>query len=453
MSSPRSDTDPHREQNPALESLHVVIPTLNEATFLPVLLADLKELIAPSRVIVVDGGSTDGTPELAESTGVRVLHSRPGRALQLNRGARAADGHWLLFLHADSRFPEPARSALERWLASPPRSEAGTFRFAVRERRWFGRILEVGQATRERVSGLAYGDQGLLVSRRRFDAVGGYPELPLMEDVEMIRRLRRHAGVARIDADLPTSLRRYDRAGPIRGWVRNALLMSLYLAGIPPRRLARFYSNGNGDGRGYASRRTLLVFAKAPRPGTVKTRLARDIGPDEAARVYRSMGRSVVDALRGGPWRTVICFAPAEARPEMEDWLGSDGLGWLTQARGDLGDRMHAAIREAFATTPRPTGVCVVGTDAPDLGPDDVLDAFRRLEGGDDVVIGPAEDGGYYLIGLAAPRGELFREVDWSTERVLTQTRDRIRTGGLGASELPVLNDIDELADLRASGL
>ncbi|TVP58868.1 MAG: DUF2064 domain-containing protein [Gemmatimonadales bacterium] len=453
MTSPRTDADPLREQPPALESLHVVIPTLNEATFLPDLLGDLSELISPSRVIVVDGGSGDGTPELAESAGVRVLHSRPGRALQLNRGAWAADGDWLLFLHADSRLPAPARSALEQWLASPPRSETATFRFAVRERRWYGRILEVGQAARERISGLAYGDQGLLVSRRRFEAVGGYPQLPLMEDVEMIRRLRRHSGVARIDADLPTSLRRYDRAGPIRGWVRNALLMTLYLAGLPPRRLARFYPDGNGERGDATSRRTLLIFAKAPRPGTVKTRLARDIGTAEATRLYRSMGRSVVDGLRNGPWRTVVCFSPDEARPEMEDWLGTEGLEWLPQAGGDLGARMHAAIREAFAMPQRPAGVCVVGTDTPDLGPDEVHDAFRRLEGGQDVVIGPAEDGGYYLIGVRAPRAELFRGIDWSTERVLAQTGDRIRTQGLRTSELDVLNDIDELADLRASGL
>ena len=438
---------------PLEDTLSVVIPALDEADWLPELLEDLRALLPPEQVVVVDGGSTDGTPTLAAEAGARVLHSRPGRACQMNRGARATRSTWLLFLHADSRIPPPSRRALVEWLDAPEPSEAATFRYANRERRWYAGILEGGQRMRERLGGLAYGDQGLLVSRRRFEAVGGYPEVPIMEDVEIVRRLRRGPGLSRIDAPLPTSLRRYEHTGPLRGWARNALLMSLWLAGVPPRHLARFYGNGARTLPAPDARRTLVIFAKAPRPGTVKTRLARDIGDAEAAHLYRTLGRSVVDPLRTGPWRTVVRFAPADAHAEIAAWLGTEALTLRPQPEGDLGARMHHAFVEAFAAAPPPAGVCLVGTDAPELSRTLVHEAFERLEGGDDVVLGPAEDGGYYLIALAAPRASLFDSIPWSTDRVLPLTRERIRAAGLVASELRVLNDIDDLGDLKRAGL
>ncbi len=235
-------TDPAAPTPPPLDDLGVVVPTIDEAAFLPDLLDDLHTFVPPHRVVVVDGGSIDDTPRLAADAGVRVLVTPPSRGGQLNAGAEILGTKWILFLHADSRVPRETRLALRRWLVDPPPCEAAHFHFALRESRWYGPWLRRGQRVREVLTGLAYGDQGLVISKRRFQEVGGYPELPVMEDVGIIRSLRRSGGVARIDAPLPTSARRYDETGPIRAWLRNASLLALFQVRVPARHLARLYA-------------------------------------------------------------------------------------------------------------------------------------------------------------------------------------------------------------------
>ena len=164
-----------------------------------------------------------------------------GRAAQMNAGARALDTPWLLFLHADSRLPSASRSALVSALHSDNGPAAAYFPFRLSGRGWFWRLVEAGQRVRERLTGLVYGDQGLLVRREAFEAVGGYPELPLMEDVEMVRRLRRSGRIARLPGPLLTSPRTYLRLGRWKVWLRNGAAVSLYLAGVAPERLARWY--------------------------------------------------------------------------------------------------------------------------------------------------------------------------------------------------------------------
>lgn len=222
-------------------TLGVVIPTINEAGHLPRLLADLAEVPLPLRVVVADGGSADDTLERARAGGAVCVSGPRGRASQMNAGARAIDTPWLLFLHADSRLPLASRSALVSALQSDNGPAAAYFPFRLSGRGWFWRLVETGQRVRERLTGLVYGDQGLLVRREAFEAVGGYPELPLMEDVEMVRRLRRSGRIARLRGPLLTSPRTYQRLGRWKVWLRNGAATSLYLAGVAPERLARWY--------------------------------------------------------------------------------------------------------------------------------------------------------------------------------------------------------------------
>jgi rSAM/selenodomain-associated transferase 2 len=224
----------------------VVIPTLNEAEMLPALLEDLRKLatVLPLDVVVVDGGSSDGTQARAAASGARVLQAPRGRARQLNRGARAASGDWLLFLHADCRLGEEALTALRAALEPSAAVQAAVFRFAIDLPRFWRRFIETGQALREGLSGLAYGDQGLLIRRELFQSVGGYPDLPLMEDVAMIRKLRRRMRVTRLPAPLLTSGRRYRRSGVLRTWLKHTALISLYLLGASPARLTRWRDSG-----------------------------------------------------------------------------------------------------------------------------------------------------------------------------------------------------------------
>jgi hypothetical protein len=372
-----------------------------------------------------------------------------GRARQMNAAAASADAPWLLFLHADVRLPGQARAALVDWLAAAAPADFGTFAFALDGVHWFWRFIELGQRIRERTTGLAYGDQGLLLSSGVFRQVGGFPDLPLMEDVAMLRRLRRRARWRRIPAPLLISARRFQEEGRWRGLLRNISLVTLYLAGVPAERLARFYPARRAT-RTVGAHPILLVFAKNPEPGRVKTRLASAVGDDEAARIYRDMGRRVVDQLRRGPYRLVAVFDPPDAGDPVGRWLGRDDLELRPQAVGDLGERLEAAFREAWRESDR---VLAVGTDAPAVDRALVEEALLRLASAD-VVLGPASDGGYYLIGLRRPAPELFRDIPWSTSEVLAATRARARELGMVESLLPTHSDVDTLEDWRrAQGL
>lgn len=222
-------------------TIGVVIPTLNEEPTLPALLEDLRELsrAVPLDIVVADGGSTDGTRAVAAAAGVRVLAAPPGRARQLNAGALAARGEWLLFLHADVRLSVAARRAVVAAVQPANGVGAAVFRFAIELPGPWKLFIELGQGVRERLWGLPYGDQGLLVRRVLFDRIGGYPAVPLMEDVAIIRRLRRETAIRRLPAKLLTSGRRYVRDGVVRTWLKHTSLIALYHVGVSPQRLAR----------------------------------------------------------------------------------------------------------------------------------------------------------------------------------------------------------------------
>jgi rSAM/selenodomain-associated transferase 2 len=221
------------------ETVGVVIPTLNEAAELPNLLADLARVALPLDIVIADGGSSDGTLTVAREHGARVVMSASGRGRQLNTGATALAAPWLCVVHADVRMPQVARDALCR--AVHQGADAAVWRLRIDTEETWGRLMEAGARVRDRVGGLPYGDQGLLVRRTLFDAVGGYPDVPIMEDVGLIRALGRRCTIRRLDASLVVSPRRWRREGPYRTWLRNTALLTAYLLRVPPHRLARWY--------------------------------------------------------------------------------------------------------------------------------------------------------------------------------------------------------------------
>jgi rSAM/selenodomain-associated transferase 2 len=222
---------------PHPDMLSVVIPTLNAAASLPATLACLGEMPEAER-IVVDGGSMDATIAEARARGAEVVTAPRGRGVQLAAGARAAHGAWLLFLHADTVLAPGWRRSVDVAMAGDP-DRVGYFRFVLDDAEPAARRLERRVAWRCRVLGLPYGDQGLLISRRRYDAVGGFRPLPLMEDVDLVRRIGR-AGLVALDHPAVTAATRY-RAGYRRRSARNLLCLTLYFLGLPPRVLVRLY--------------------------------------------------------------------------------------------------------------------------------------------------------------------------------------------------------------------
>lgn len=223
-----------------MSSISIIIPSLNEAERI----ADAVErawAVRPLEVLVVDGGSHDGTADLAQRAGAKVLNSPRGRALQQNRGAAIASGEVLLFLHADTWLAENGCRQIQ--LAVEEQSAVcGAFRQVIEAEGWPYRLLERGNAGRARRLGLPYGDQGLFVRRETFDMLGGFPEVSLMEDWLLMRRLRRISWPVLLPGPLYVSARRWQRHGVVRQTLRNWALVAGALAGVSPNRLAQFYA-------------------------------------------------------------------------------------------------------------------------------------------------------------------------------------------------------------------
>jgi rSAM/selenodomain-associated transferase 2 len=216
--------------------LTIVIPTLNASASLGPCLAALD---GADEIIIVDGGSTDDTMAIAEQAGARVIAAPRGRGTQLLAGGKEANGDWLLFLHADTRLGAGWRKAVAAHVSTTPQ-RAGHFALRLDDEAWQASVIERGVALRVRLLGLPYGDQGLLISRRLYDEVGGYRPLVLMEDVDLARRIGRHR-LRRLAATALTSADRWRRDGWLRRSTRNLACLALYAMGIAPARLARFY--------------------------------------------------------------------------------------------------------------------------------------------------------------------------------------------------------------------
>ena len=218
--------------------LSVVIPALNEAGAV----ADAVRSAAAegAEVIVVDGGSGDGTPERAAGAGAVVLRSPAGRARQLAAGAAEARGEGIVFLHADTRLPPGWSRAVTEVLADP-RASGGCFRLRFDVRSPALALVEWGARARAALFGLPYGDQALFVRRSMLERIGGVPQAPFMEDLDLVRALRRHGRLVRLGLAVETSARRYRERGTLRTFARNAVALCAWRLGLDRERVAAWY--------------------------------------------------------------------------------------------------------------------------------------------------------------------------------------------------------------------
>jgi rSAM/selenodomain-associated transferase 2 len=221
------------------EKISIIIPVLNEANTINGVLARILGA-STVEVIVVDGGSQDETVALAQSVGVKVIAVTSGRASQMNAGAAVATGSILLFLHADTHLP-PAFDTLVRRVLQNTGTIAGAFELKIDAELWGIRLIEKMVNLRSHFLSLPYGDQAIFLKASIFKEIGGFPNLPIMEDFELMRRLKRYGKIAITPAPVLTSGRRWQKLGVVRTTLINQLIIIGYFLGVPPAKLACWY--------------------------------------------------------------------------------------------------------------------------------------------------------------------------------------------------------------------
>ena len=218
--------------------ISVVIPTLNEAGTITTTLQALLSL-APYEIITVDGGSTDDTQAICQQFGVKILISERGRARQMNCGARVATGDLLLFLHADTTLPACALKDISAAMRDSD-YPAGRFDVEIDGAHWMLKVIERLINCRSRITKVATGDQAVFVRRAVFESMGGFPDIPLMEDIAFCRALKRIGPMACLRSRVITSGRRWERDGIWRTIIKMWTLKLGYLAGVSPHRLKQY---------------------------------------------------------------------------------------------------------------------------------------------------------------------------------------------------------------------
>ena len=228
-----------------MPELSLVIPVLNEAERISGIIRYIHELNADgtAEIIVVDGDPQGGTIRTIKPEGVRTAVAEKGRARQMNHGASLATGDILLFLHADTRLPSCA-FALIRSTMNDKRFVGGAFDLGFDTKRAIFKITEMYVFLRTRLTQIPFGDQAIFIRREYFEKIGGYRDIPIMEDVELMRRIRKRADTIRIiPLKVRTSVRRYEQEGILSCTLRNWLLQISYALGISPQRLVKWYKS------------------------------------------------------------------------------------------------------------------------------------------------------------------------------------------------------------------
>ncbi len=220
--------------------ISIIVPVFNEASLIQPFLHHLRERALGAEIIVVDGGSSDATVDLAQPFCTHVVTSAKGRAEQMNTGARVARGDVFWFLHADSCIPDGAAISISEALEHRG-TVGGFFRIRLPSDRWIYRVTDTLAHYLGLITRIRFGDHGIFCQRATFEEIGGFPTVPLMEDVEFYRALRHRGRVFVVSTPILTSPRRFEQAGAMRLTLAYALISALYLIGVPLRVLHAIY--------------------------------------------------------------------------------------------------------------------------------------------------------------------------------------------------------------------
>ncbi len=423
-------------------NLRIVMPVLNEGGTLQSALLALQPMRRRGvELVIVDGGSTDSSWALARALANQVRLSPRGRAAQMNAGAQDCRADMLLFLHADTRLPQDADRLIAKAVASG--HLWGRFDVRIDSPHPMLRVVERLMNLRSRLTGIATGDQAVFVRRDLFEQLGGFADLPLMEDIELSKRLKILGLPACVKTPVVTSARRWQQHGVWRTVVLMWRLRLAYILGTSPHALAQRYGYVTRPSRVTAA---VAILAKAPVAGLAKTRLIPLLGAAGAARAQRRFTLNTLQvASQAALGPVALWCAPDAAHRFFRALRRVTSTVCVNQRQGDIGARMLHAFEHHFAHH-ADLPLLLIGTDCPMLAPGHLQQAARALTQ-HDVVLIPAEDGGYVLIGMRMLVPQVFEGITWSTPQVMAQTRDQLRRAGVSWLELPTLWDVDEPAD------
>jgi rSAM/selenodomain-associated transferase 2/rSAM/selenodomain-associated transferase 1 len=368
----------------------------------------------------------------------RWVSTPRGRAIQMNGGAAVTGGRWLLFLHADSTLPSDWLTAI-RSVDNCAEIIAGAFKLRLDSPDWRARIVEGGVRIRVALLGLPYGDQALFVRRGIFETIGGYRDMPLMEDIDLVRRLKKVGRVVQCASFVVTSARRWEREGWLRRSGQNFALATQFLFGAQPARLAQVYF-----GRKAAA---VVMMGRAPWTAG-KTRLGVKADDGALADLRHALFLDTLDAVMSvHRVEHLIACEPPDACERVRTLAGGS-VDVIAQRGDDLGQRLANVFEDTFRLGFE--SVIVIGSDLPDLPPRlirEAVSALRNHPSG--LVLGPATDGGYYLIGMNRPHPRLFQDIEWSSVRVVEQTMEAANAIKLSVVLIDKWTDVDDVVNLR----
>lgn len=428
-----------------LQSCSVIIPTLNEYSalrrLLPSLLVDAQQHHLD--IIICDGGSTDLTCHYvrqlqSDSPNLTLLQTQRGRSKQMNAGAEQAQHSVLLFLHADTELPR-------NWfglLADAMQAGCVWGRFNVRlsGNNILFRVIERLMNLRSCWTQVATGDQAIFVDRQVFQQVGMYPDLPLMEDIALSKRLRQQYSMACIKTPLITSSRRWEKQGIIKTVILMWQLRWAYFIGTPAEALAKRYYPHYQQQKALA---LIQVFSKLPLKGYVKTRLIPQLGEDCATRIHQYLLNSVLDKVQSQAIHYQLWLAQQQAS-DLKNHAYQQ-LDFKVQQGNGLGERMGWAIQQGLANAHK---VMLMGTDCLDFKVTHISEMMNALDQHDIAFI-PTKDGGFIAIACRVFDAQIFAQARFGTEHALQDVLNNIKRLSLSVYFTQAVSDIDTYDDVK----
>ncbi len=416
----------------------IIIPSFNEELFIGKNIKEIRKIMPGAEIIVVDCGSNDQTINICKREEVRVIKSKRGRGTQLNEGAKNADGNILVFLHADTYLPKNASELYEQFF-NKEKNKICRFKLSFDiEHRLLNRY---GKLSKLDLIFTRFGDMCIAVRRDFYFEAGGFPEWNFMEDVEFLRNASSKSRIVVLPASVISSARAYLKHGFVNKQLINGLMLSKYTFGFRKFIERNEYYNKKVK----FSRASIIIFTKYPEEGKVKTRLASTIGYHYAMVFYKMIAEKIIfEVKRIRTIYTYIFFSEEKEKINVKKWLGQKYFYSHQEGEG-LGERMYEAFRKVFGHGANK--VILTGTDIPDLSKVIIEEAIINLDNYD-IVIGPAKDGGYYLLGMNKLHSSLFEDIEFSTPSVLSQTINTIEKLKLRYFLLPELQDIDTNEEL-----